>query len=164
MAETLGISVRAATNADLDGCARLIANESGGPQSEWRERFAAVLSDPNRRFLVALLEDVLVAYGQARFLSRGDSADFDSGPSGWFLSGVVVAPECRRRGIASRLTQARLDLLRETSQVVYYAAEPNNVATMGLHKQFGFDEVGTLLVPGHDLPLQLWRLTLAPNV
>ena len=105
----------------MDATAAIIAAESGGNADEWRVRFADVLADPRRRFLVAEVNGSVVGFGQARLIVR-DRVDEGEPAGGWYLSGVTVAPQYRRLGVGLALTEARLEQL--SGEVVYYAAEP----------------------------------------
>lgn len=149
------VSVRNATEADLSVTAAIIAAEGEGEPEEWRERFADVLADPLRLFLVAEIDGRVVGFGHARQVHRPPSGDGAGPPSGWYLSGVTVAAQHRRMGVALALTEARLERLGAVP--VHYAAEPENGATIWLHEKLGFKGVGTITLPGADRPLLLFR-------
>ncbi len=151
--------IRDASRSDLDATATIIANDSGGTVEEWRTRLAEVLDDPSRGFLVAVVEGEIVGFGQMRLVRRDVGVE-DQPPSGWYLSGVTVAPGYRRRGIGVALTRARLDRLQ--GEVVYYAAEPDNEPTIRLHERLGFQSCGQLAIPGGAQPLLLFRLEPEP--
>jgi ribosomal protein S18 acetylase RimI-like enzyme len=138
---TKDFSVRAANDSDIDQCARLRANVDSGDVELWHERFASDLHNPTRRFLVADIGGTVVGYGHTVRHERSADAQRDSSPSGYFLAGLLVAPEYRRDGIGSRLTSARLEALSVETKTVFYLAEPENDATIGLHEKFGFEEV-----------------------
>jgi len=70
-----------------------------------------------------------------------EGAPANAVPDGWYLTGVIVTPQFRRRRIGHQLTQARLQwLLRRTSNV-YYVASAQNRVMIELHRQFGFVEM-----------------------
>lgn len=151
---TASANVRNATAADIDATAAIIAAHAGGEVEEWRTRFAEVLRDPSRRFMVAEADGVVVGFGQARFVVREDGSETGP-PGGWYLSGVTVAPEHRRRGVGVALTIARLERL--PGEVVYYAAEPENFATIALHERLGFVACGLVTLTGQPRLLALFR-------
>lgn len=147
--------VREAVEDDLPATARIIAAEAEGTEEEWLARFAEVLADPSRLFLVAEVGGRVVGFGQARQVQRSGPSKADSPPNGWYLSGVTVAGEHRRIGVALALTQARLERLGDVP--VHYAAEPENIATISLHERLGFRRAGDITLPGGDRPLLLFR-------
>jgi transposase len=151
---TLNVVVRDATTADLDATAAIISADAGGTADEWRRRFAEVLHDPSRQFLVAEVDGDVVGFGQMRHVERDDAAPGEA-PAGWYMSGVTVAPPFRRRGVGLALTLARLDRL--VGEAVYYAAEPDNEATVRLHEGVGFIAAGQITLPGQSAVLALFR-------
>jgi ribosomal protein S18 acetylase RimI-like enzyme len=153
--ERRGLSVREAVAADLPATARIIADEGEGTEEEWVVRFAEVLADTNRLFLVAEVDGRVVGFGQARLVQRSTSEHPDVAPDGWYLSGVTVASRHRRCGVALALTKARLDRLGDVA--VHYACEAENTATIALHERLGFVPAGTIDVPGRRHPLLLFR-------
>jgi len=62
-------------------------------------------------------------------------------PAGWYLTGVIVDPAWRRRGLGAALTRARLAWLRRRTDAVYYVANRANRASIRLHEQLGFGEI-----------------------
>jgi ribosomal protein S18 acetylase RimI-like enzyme len=156
------VVVRDATEADLDTTVELIAAHRGGDLDEWRRLFTHALHDYKRHFVVALVGPRVIGFGHTKFVER-DAGNIDEGtpPAGWYLSGVTVHPNYRRLGVGTALTRARLDRLRGKTDVVYYAAEPDNLATLALHALFGFSWAGRLVnVPGAERPLTLHCLRL----
>lgn len=85
-----------------------------------------------------------VGFGEVVHLSH------PSLPEGWYLSGLVVAPDWRRRGIGDRLTKERLDWIAARAPRAYYFANSRNGATIDLHARFGFREIQRGLA-GHGL-------------
>ena len=155
------VEVRDATEADLDATVELIAAHRGGDVDEWRRLFAHALHDAKRHFVVALVDGRVIGFGHSKLVD-GDGGNHDDAapPPGWYLAGVTVDPDYRRRGVGAALTRVRLDRLRRVTDVVYYAAEPDNVATLELHSLFGFAAAGRVVnVPGAERPLNLHRLS-----
>jgi ribosomal protein S18 acetylase RimI-like enzyme len=154
--------VRDATEADLDATVELIAAHRGGDVDDWRRLFANALHDDKRHFVVALVDGRVIGFGHTKLVEREVSShDEQTPPPGWYLSGVTVDPDYRRRGVGTALTRVRLDRLRGKTKIVYYAAEPDNLATLELHALLGFSPTGRLVnVPGAERPLTLHRLAM----
>jgi len=135
-------SIREGAEADLEDCAALAClaepERSGG---EWRESLRRDLESPGQLLVVAESRDAIVGYGRARAFEPGPDAPVDSAPSGYYLAGVFVRPEQRARGIATALTRARLDWIRERAPEAWYFANARNTASIALHRRFGFEEV-----------------------
>jgi ribosomal protein S18 acetylase RimI-like enzyme len=90
--------------------------------------------------LAASQEGRIVGFGRAgHHLPPADSPP-DAAPSGWYLLGVIVAPEFRRRGMAFELTRARLAWTAPRCETAYYFVNARNRASIDLHARFGFVE------------------------
>ncbi|HUV57410.1 MAG TPA: GNAT family N-acetyltransferase [Acidimicrobiales bacterium] len=152
--------IRSATISDLDACALLICNHASGELEHWRSRFELDLANPRRLFLVATIDDLVVAYGHTTFHTRTSEDELDAGPGGYFLSGLLVSPGHRRQGLGTLLTSARIDELRQVTDVIYYRAEPDNQATIDMHSQLGFKEVGGVQRDGRDFTLFCLELSV----
>jgi ribosomal protein S18 acetylase RimI-like enzyme len=138
------ILIRRAVGEDIQSCAQLIAEQESEGVETWRQRFEANLQDVDRQFFVALHGESVIGYGHTVHYLRPEDAGPDASPSGYFLSGLLVAPNFRRDGVGTGLTVARLDALREETDEVFYVANPENIATIELHKRLGFVELGSV--------------------
>ena len=58
-------------------------------------------------------------------------------PEGWYLVGVIVSPQYRRRGVATELIRQRLLLISYMADEAYYFANALNLVTIELHERFG---------------------------
>jgi aminoglycoside 6'-N-acetyltransferase I len=83
------------------------------------------------------VNDEIIGWGKTHFWSYADGP----APAGHYLGGVTVSPESRRQGIARALTQARLDWIWDRSDAAWYVVNPDNLASIELHRQWGFIEV-----------------------
>lgn len=153
--------IRRATPSDVNACAILISNYESGVLEDWRSRFEQDLANPRRLFLVATIDDVVVAFGHTTFHTRTLENETNAGPSGFFLSGLLVSPGHRRRGLGTLLTIARIDELRQVTDTIYYRTEPDNQATIDMHAQLGFREVGTVQRDERDFTLFCLELSAA---
>ncbi|MFP5313469.1 MAG: GNAT family N-acetyltransferase, partial [Actinomycetes bacterium] len=62
-------------------------------------------------------------------------------PAGHYLGGIVIGPQWRRRGVATRLTRARMEWISKRSDRAYYFTNERNAASIGLHRAFGFEAI-----------------------
>ncbi|MHB1087298.1 MAG: GNAT family N-acetyltransferase [Acidimicrobiales bacterium] len=155
--EIVNVEIREATTSDIPACAVLIAAYESGEVKYWQERFEIDLANPRRTFLVASFNDEIVGYGHTVLHDRVVT-DEASGPRGYFLSGVLVAPELRRSGIGTQLTGARIDHLRTKTDLIYYYADPENEETISMHARLGFEEFSSISRFGKEFTL--FRLDL----
>ena len=62
-------------------------------------------------------------------------------PRGWYLTGVIVGPAFRRRGIGAELTRRRLAWVAERANEAFYFASAMYLSSIDLHTRFGFRQV-----------------------
>lgn len=131
------------TDASIDDLHSLVALAAGssGVHTSTFEALASDLCDASRHLVVARVDNRLVGYGRVRYHARSDSLPVDSAPRGWYLIGLVVADACRRHGVGSALTRARMEWRRERTGEVWYFANARNPVSIVLHARFGFVEV-----------------------
>jgi len=125
----------------VDACAEIAATREGDAPARWQEVFAAAMGDPQQIVLVAQVDSVVVGYGKAAHLPLRERGGRGV-PNGWYLTGVVVRPEWRRRGIGEQLTRARINALAGQAESLHYFAAAVNAPTIALHAKLGFIEVG----------------------
>ncbi|WP_406280470.1 GNAT family N-acetyltransferase [Embleya sp. NBC_00896] len=174
---TATFAIRGAAATDLDACVALLAlHEATGAGSgsvavapvascsgtgavadtgaDPRSRVRAWFRRPDTCFLVAAAEPEhpdradpatrVAAYARAVFLDPTPTA-----PAGYYLGGVVVAPEARRSGLATRLTAARLAWIAERAPEAWYFTNARNDVSLRLHEPFGFhEETREFTIPG----------------
>jgi len=95
------------------------------------------IADPDRLVVVALAGGAVVGYAKTH---RYPDADGPA-PAGHYLGGIAVAPDARRLGAATLLTQARLDWIRGRTDTAFYFTNARNAASLALHARWGFVEV-----------------------
>lgn len=107
----------------------------------WRDALEEDLQHPLRLLLVAEVAGEVVGYGRARLFENPPGAPADAAPDGYYLTGVFVRPDCRRLGLAAALTEARLRWVAERADEAWFFANAQNIASIELHRRFGFEEV-----------------------
>ncbi len=93
--------------------------------------------DPDRCVVVAVIDGEIVGAGK----THHQLEDVIPARAGYYLGGVSVHPDHRRRGIGRALTAARIDWVWERSDTVLYFTDDHNVASMRMHASFGFEEI-----------------------
>lgn len=132
------VSVCVATPADLDGVLAVQRRSPGRSFSgEFRDDATRAIKDPSRLFVVAVGAGGMVGWAATKHFAEADG----QAPSGHYLMGITVAPESRRRGVARRLVEARLDWIRERAGYAYYFTNVRNIASIALHDSLGFREI-----------------------
>ncbi|MBN8866942.1 MAG: ribosomal protein S18-alanine N-acetyltransferase [Solirubrobacterales bacterium] len=140
------IEVRGLAYADLP---IVISIERRSFPSPWSVgMFALEMSKPGTVALAAIDGDRVAGY---MVLSRFDRA--------WHLMNIAVAPEQRRRGIASLLIEEALGRIAEDEPVTL-EVRPSNRSAIELYQGFGFRSLG--LRPGYypdngEDALIMWR-------
>lgn len=135
-----GVVVRVATADDLVGCGELVARREGTDADAVTERLRTVHALDDQLVMVAELGDQIVGYAKAAHLTPVANGGRNA-PDGWYLSGIVVAPEYRRRGIGRALTTARCAWVFQRADAVHYVVSDANPSSMALHASLGFREV-----------------------
>jgi ribosomal protein S18 acetylase RimI-like enzyme len=115
----------------VEGLARLAAERDGGAQADHRAKFEQELreravSEDHHLLLVAALGASVAGFARATRFQPGPDAPANTAPPGWYLSGVIVDPAHRRRGIAAELTRRRLKWIAERAGEAFYFANARN--------------------------------------
>lgn len=109
--------------------------------STWRTSLLEDVESPDRLLVVAESADEVIGYGRVlRFVPESGAAA-DIAPAGYYLMGMVVHPDHRRRGVGASLTQARLDWISRHADAAWYFANARNTTSIALHERFGFEEI-----------------------
>lgn len=139
------IVVREAVVEDADAIGRISAEREGGDTQTHCAAVRRLLedlgNDRSRLVLVSELGGRVIGFGKVRAIGGQPKVELRETPEGWYLTGVVVAPRYRRRGIGARLTADRLRWIAERSDLAYYFANAMNRVSIALHDAFGFKEV-----------------------
>lgn len=141
-----GLVIRPALPADLPELARIAAEREGEPLAKWLTAFEHIFTEAECAggesvILVADLQGTIAGYGKAGYFAPPPGSPANVAPAGFHLTGVVVDPALRRRGLGHELTRARLDWIRDRSPRAYYFANERNRVTIELHRELGFVEL-----------------------
>lgn len=136
---------RVATLADIGACVdlALVATANHGDAKDaavWQAAFSRDLDDPQRHLVVAAAGDRILGYARARRLDPEAGAPSDRVPPGYYLLGLFVSQDHRRRGLGTSLTVARLDWIRQRAAEAWFFANARNLASIELHERLGFRE------------------------
>jgi ribosomal protein S18 acetylase RimI-like enzyme len=130
------------------------------------EQFASDITDDSRQMFVAKANGQVVAYGRVAEMAADEAAP--GTPDGWYLSGVLVEPAWRGRGIATALTRARLRWAFARTDEVFYVAGVDNITSLHLHAALGFRELKRFgsdrSAAGVDVLSRLARAAASPDV
>jgi ribosomal protein S18 acetylase RimI-like enzyme len=130
------IAIRPFESGDAKECADLLAARQSWPPERALEAVRDWGDDQLRHVLVAERRGRVEAYGKTEFLSPNEQGG--RAPTGWYLAGVVVAPEARRHGIGLTLTRERIRSLRGVASEVWYFVNAQNRASVAMHERLGF--------------------------
>jgi aminoglycoside 6'-N-acetyltransferase I len=130
------------------------------------EQFASDITDGSRQMFVAKANGQVIAYGRVAGLAAGEAGP--GTPAGYYLSGVLVEPAWRGRGIATALTGARLRWVFARTDEAFYVAGSDNTASLRLHAALGFQEMTRFeserSASGVDVLSRLARAAASPDV
>jgi ribosomal protein S18 acetylase RimI-like enzyme len=135
------ITIRGALSEDLEVCAELIVSRAGGSAAARRERLLADLENPDRYIAVACAGEEVIGYGGVNLHQLSPEMPADTAPSGYYLIGLIVAPDWRRHGIGELLTIDRMRWAAERADEIYCFANLGNGPTLDLHERLRFEEI-----------------------
>jgi len=127
------------TDADVAAAVELAVRVLRVKPGDRGAQFAEDITGERRQMFVAKASGRVVGYG--RVLELGAEEAGKGTPAGYYLSGVLVDPAWRDRGIATALTRARLRWAFARTDRVFYVTGADNAASLHLHAALGFQEV-----------------------
>lgn len=133
------VRIEPLTMADVASAVELAVRVLGVKPGDRGEQFAADITGEQRQMFVARANGQIVAYGRVLELATGEAGP--GTPAGCYLSGVLVEPAWRGRGIATALTRARLHWAFARTGTVFYMTGADNAASLHLHAALGFQEI-----------------------
>lgn len=137
--------IRPAEESDALQLAQLCVSRNGGSPKEYLQKFKKEISNIDvhaiNMLLVAEFHEKIIGFARAKYFNPPKNSPKNTAPEGWYLNGIIIKPEYRRLGIASRLTEQRLQRLTNKTSDVFYFANAKNAASIDLHEKFGFQEV-----------------------
>lgn len=144
----LDVRIDALSEASLDDVARLYAARESvaldRARAFWQRAWDRREEPGGKTTFVAVAGGSIVAYASVRYIvPSGAPPDARVAcPAGWYLAGLVVDEQLRRRGIASQLVRHRLAWLAEHGATeCFYVANEHNRATIALHERFAFTQI-----------------------
>lgn len=130
--EPLGIGDVSSAVELVTGVLRVKAGDRG-------EQFVADINDDSCHMFVAKANGTVIAYGRVAEMAAGEAGP--KAPPGYYLTGVLVEPAWRGRGIATALTRARLGWVFARTEEAFFVAGMDNTASLRLHAALGFQEM-----------------------
>ena len=146
LTESDGLRIRAAAERDLARLAPIAAEREGCSLEQALEglsRFFGATQAGRALLVLAEIGTDAIGFGKASTFTPPAGSPPNMAPGGWYLSGVVVSPPYRRRGVGARLTTTRLAWIAELGGgvAVYYFANARNRVSIDFHRAFGFTEL-----------------------
>lgn len=138
-----GLVIRACGPPDLAAAAEITAEREERPLDACRaelERMLEEMRAGRAQLFVADLAGRVVGFGKVAQFAPPAGSPANTSPEGWYLAGLIVRPEHRRRGVGYALTVARLAWIAERSRKAYYFANESNRVSVDLHAATGFVE------------------------
>ena len=146
------VLLRPLRSEHLLAAARMAAHTSGRSADDLLKIYGRDLVRNERVAQVgAFVNDELIGFGRVVCV-QFETSQVNQAPSGWYLLGVNVASIHRRRGIATLLTNWRIEWLADRADQLFYVAVPTNFASIRLHEAFGFVKAqeNVFMPPGLD--------------
>lgn len=126
---------------DLIVCARLSAEYNGEEERAALVNAQQHVNKPRNALFVAVAPtDEVVGYARVSWVNRAVDAAANAAPKGYYLGGMVIDERFRRRGVGTRLTDARMKFIRARAPQAWYLVNQDNQASIDLHVPHGFHE------------------------
>ena len=130
------------TAADIPACVQVLRGHQ--PEHDvdaWLALFQRDVDGPDKHPVVATDGDVVVGYGRTMPFAAEPDSPPNVGPNGYYLLGLVVPVQHRRRGIGTLLTAERLRWLEGRTDAVFFTTMHDNIASQRMHERLGFERV-----------------------
>lgn len=140
--------IREAVAGDLDALLRCCDATEFTPEQS-AAQFAQDFARSERRLVVAEVEGELAGYARLMAYTQADDVPRNAAPPGYYLLGLRVRPELRRRGIGLALSTERLRWIFAHEPEARYFTNVRNRASQALHQKLGFQvETDDFWFPG----------------
>ena len=140
----LSCQVEPAAFSDLPDIAKISSDREGSSSERSLKSLKLLVIQHGGKeppfLLKAVHQGEIIGFSKTVWLEPEVSGDPLGLVPGWYLGGVVVSPEYRRRGVGTQLTEARLELIFQLSESAYYFANHRNKTSIHFHEGFGFHE------------------------
>jgi len=119
--------------------ARISVRRVAGEDLAWRRAFESFYEGRHVRRLEGQPHAYFAAYSGGE-LAGSSVVYLENGR--WIMDALLVKPEFRERGVAKRLTAARIRYAaRQGAGEIWYACDDGNLVTICCHLRFGFEKV-----------------------
>lgn len=128
----------------------------------WKAGFLAFFSDCDVKKVEKKTHAYFAAYAGDELVGHS-VLYFEKGR--WIMDGLRVSPEFRQKGIAKRLTEARIrHALGEGAKEIWYACEDGNLVTICCHLRYGFEKICPDSHHCTAATAHWYRLTITPDL
>lgn len=137
---SLNLVVRMAREKDAVAIGKLIHDEYGHHEETYiRRTISDMRNSKGRMVCVSTVEGIIVGYARCRLFEEAKYPY--NGEFGWYLMGMVVHPNFRKRGIGKKLIEFRINWLRSKTKEIFYITNSRNTPSIQSHDSFGFKEI-----------------------
>ena len=143
--DPLHARIREATANDAEAIAQIEAEREGDHARDRVSKVREHIERASYPVWVAEVDGVVAGFARIAWVDGASQAA--RGPArgvvtGYYLMGIIIAAAFRRRGLGRALTRVRLGwIVEQGATAAYYLATPQNVASIALHREFGFEEL-----------------------
>lgn len=145
-----GFSIREAVSSDVENIATLRFEREGGDYQELikdsEKLIQEMLDVETTGVFIAEIPGLAIGFSILRYFIPAKDAPTNSAPEGWYLLGINVKKDFRRRGVGSELIRARLKAIPESFDKVYFFTNPKNLTSQLFHEKFGFTRINDDIV------------------
>lgn len=142
------VQIREALRSDSRDLAYLRSQVlDGGDVEALTQRFELEITKSlnlrNSNLFIAQIDKHAVGYGRVQLFEGGQNL-YDTAealPPGWYLRGLVVPKPNQKMGIATLLTDVRLNWLRKITSSVLCFLDSDEKKTIPMYERYGFVEV-----------------------
>jgi len=136
------MAVRVATElSELVACAKLAAEYNDEDHRTSLVNLQRHVGRPRNAVHIAVnMDDEVLGYGRTTWIFVPSGAPANVSPMGYYLGGLIVASQHRRRGVGARLTAERMRFIARHSADAWYLVNQHNSASIALHDAYGFHE------------------------